>query len=548
MKKSFSRFITVALAVLMIVSLVSCASTVKKSVNTITGEFSGKTIILHSNDTHGNLEGFAYMPVLRDYFEANGATVIVVDDGDFSQGSVYVSSTKGLNAVKMLNAAGYDIVAFGNHEFDYGYDQLVSNLEEAEFEVVCADIFKDGVALFNTNTVVNVGDLRIGFFGLETPETLTKVNPGLIKGIDFAQTDTTIEHKYNLYDVAQKEVNKLIDKADVVICLAHLGVDQESLDKGCGSYDLYENVKGIDFVIDGHSHTVMTSGLKGERIQSTGTQFETIGVIVIDNASKKIVQNYLVDTTDLAKDADVLAYAQSIVADVDAEYGKVFANSEVALNGVKAVVRSQETNLGDLVADSMVWSVLSAGSIDVDDDHVVAMTNGGGIRANIEVGDVSMANVNAVLPFGNTIAVNYITGAELLEALEASTYCTPESVGGFPQVAGIEFTVDTTVAYDQGALYPESTYYGPASIKRVTINSINGKAFKADDVYAVITNNFCAAGGDTYYAFARAFNAGNGFDTAIPLDEALMDYISEYLGGTIGSSYAEPAGRITIKK
>ena len=144
--------------------------------------------------------------------------------------------------------------------------------------------------------------------------------------------------------------------------------------------------------------------------------------------------------------------------------------------------------------------------------------------------------------FGNTIAVVYVTGAELLEALEASTYSLP--VGGFPQVAGINFTLSTAVAYDANAeTYPASTYYGPKSINRVVINSINGKEFKADDTYAVVTNNFVAGGGDTYYAFAAA---SAQFDTGIPLDEAVMEYVTTELKGVIGAQYAAPQGRILL--
>ena len=155
-----------------------------------------------------------------------------------------------------------------------------------------------------------------------------------------------------------------------------------------------------------------------------------------------------------------------------------------------------------------------------------------------------MTDVNKILPFGNTVTLVYVTGAELLEALEASTYMAPSASGGFPQIAGMKITVDTTKAYNPKAeTYPDSTYYGPASIERVTINEINGKPFDINATYAVITNNFCAAGGDTYYAFA---SASEQFDTGLPLDEVLMDYITKVLNGVIGEQYAEPQGRITI--
>lgn len=438
----------------------------------------------------------------------------------------------------MMNAAGYDVVTLGNHEFDYGYAQLKENMSKAKFKVVCADVFnEDGTPIFDASyTYTTKSGVKVGFFGMETPETQTKANPALIKGLTFATGDAFTK-------AAADQVAALKD-ADVVICLAHLGVDGES--KPYRSADLYAAVKGIDFIVDGHSHTVMTKGEKGEPIQSTGTAFANIGVIVIDDASKKIESNSLYEIKeDTAKDATVAAAAKTIVDRVDKEYGVVFAKSEVTLNGAKAPNgnRDSETNNGDLITDAMLWKVMqNKEGLTVDADHVVAITNGGGIRAAIKPGDVTKKDINTVLPFGNTVAVIYVTGAELLEALEASTYSLP--VGGFPQVAGINFTLSTAVAYDANAeTYPASTYYGPKSINRVVINSINGKEFKADDTYAVVTNNFVAGGGDTYYAFAAA---SAQFDTGIPLDEAVMEYVTTELKGVIGAQYAAPQGRILL--
>ena len=498
----------------------------------------GKTVILHTNDVHGAVEGYAYIAQLKADYEAKGAEVILVDAGDFSQGTTYVSSTKGADAVTMMNAAGYDVVTLGNHEFDYGYAQLKENMTKANFKVLCADVYNaDGTTIFDANyTYTTKTGVKIGFFGMETPETQTKANPALIKGLTFATGDAFTK-------AAADQVAALKD-ADVVICLAHLGIDAESAPYR--STDLYAAVKGIDFIIDGHSHTVMTKGEKGEPIQSTGTAFANIGVIVIDNATKKIESNSLFEIKeDTAKDATVAAAAKTIVDRVDKEYGVVFAKSEVTLNGAKAPNgnRDSETNNGDLITDAMIWKVMqNKEGLTVDADHVVAITNGGGIRAAIKPGDVTKKDINTVLPFGNTVAVIYVTGAELLEALEASTYSLP--VGGFPQVAGINFTLSTAVAYDANAeTYPASTYYGPKSINRVVINSINGKEFKADDTYAVVTNNFVAGGGDTYYAFAAA---SAQFDTGIPLDEAVMEYVTTELKGVIGAQYAAPQGRILM--
>ncbi len=539
------KFLSVLLAMAMVLSLTvtgfaieDTATTRAPEVMTEEATMAGKTVILHTNDVHGAIEGYAYITALKADYEAKGAEVILVDAGDYSQGEVYVSDTKGLDAVEMMNVTGYDVVTLGNHEFDYGYAQLKENMTKADFKILCANVYgEDGTPIFDANyTYTTKSGVKIGFFGMETPEAQTKANPALIKGLKF---DT------DLKAVAEKQLEALKDD-DVVIALSHLGVDDSS--KPYTSYDLYNAAKGIDFIIDGHSHSVMTKGKNGEPIQSTGTKFANIGVIVIDDASKKIESNSLYEIKeDTAKDAAVAAAAQKIIDRIDKEYGAVFAKSKVELNGAKAPNgnRDGETNNGDLITDAMLWKVMqNKEGLTVNEDHVVAITNGGGIRAAIKVGDVTKKDIKTVLPFGNTIEVIYVTGTELLEALEASTFCVPESIGGFPQVSGISYTISTGAVYDANAeTYPASTYYGPKSINRVTINSINGKEFKANDTYAVVTNNFCAEGGDTYYAFAAATSK---FDTGVTLDMAVMDYITKELKGVIGEQYAAPQGRILM--
>lgn len=517
----------------------------------------GKTVILHSNDVHGAIDLYAAMASLKADYEAQGAEVILADAGDYSQGTVYVSVNKGADAVTMMNATGYDVATIGNHEFDYGYAQLAENMKAAKFKVLCADVLgADGKTIFDANTIIEKGGVKIGFFGLETPEAQTKANPKLIEGLKFLAGKDGSE----LYACAAAQVAALKEQgADIVVCLAHLGVDESS--EPYTSYDLAKNVKGIDFIIDGHSHTVMTAGPNKEAIQSTGTAFANVGVITIDNATKKIVGNELKAIWHTEKNADgksvtvvdyktrdekVAAAAKAIIDPIDKAYGEKFAVSKVELNGAKAPNgnRDSETNLGDLITDAMLWKIRTQATISVPAENVVAITNGGGIRATVKAGDVTKKDINTVLPFGNTLAVVYVTGTELLEALEASTYCTPESIGGFPQAAGLTFTVKTYEKYDANPEpYPKSTYYGPKSIQRVTIDNVNGKVFDPAATYAVVTNNFVAGGGDTYYAFAAATNQ---FDTGLPLDEVVMEYVTKELKGVIGETYAEPAGRITV--
>ncbi|MBR2663498.1 MAG: bifunctional metallophosphatase/5'-nucleotidase [Clostridia bacterium] len=521
-------------------------------------DYTGKTVILHSNDVHGQLDGYAWIAGLRTEFESRGANVILVDAGDFSQGTVYVSTTKGSTAVDMMNAAKYDLVTLGNHEFDFGYVQLMDNLSKAEFKTLCANVTLDETGepilpgtCVQEYTFEDGTGLKIGFFGLETPETATKVNPGLVSMITFSAFD-------KLYESAQKAIDELkSQQVDLTIGLVHLGVDAESKANGYRSLDLLEKTTGADLLIDGHSHTVMTAGPNGEPIVSSGTRFEYVGAIVIDHASKQIEDRFLIPTYLGSKlyeakfvDESVLATAKDIMAKVDAEYSTAFATTEVDLNGDRAPGnRTEETNLGDMITDAMVWSVVKEGGIEqVEPNAVVGITNGGGIRAPIPAGEFSRKDINTVLPFGNTVAVVYVTGAELLEVLEASTFCTPDPIGGFPQTSGIQWTLDTTKAYDQGAVYmmngKETSYYAPASINRVTITAINGEPFDPSATYAVVTNNFCTAGGDTYNVFGQSTST---FDTGIPLDNALMSYVEEVLQGVVSAeTYGAPQGRLTI--
>lgn len=526
------KILSLLLAVVMVFGLMTAAFAAD-------ADLAGKTVVLHTNDVHGQVDLYAKVAALKKDYEAKGADVILVDAGDYAQGTPYVSDSQGKTAIELMNAAGYDVVTLGNHEFDYGYANLQTIMKDAKFKVVC-NIKYNGKLAFDASYVVETkGGLKVGFLGLTTPETSTKAHPAKIKGVTFMAQNA-------LYSFATQEAADLkADGSDVVIALTHLGVDPES--KPNRSTDLYANAKGIDFIIDGHSHTKMTEGENGEPIQSTETKLKYVGVVVIDNATKKIESNELIQLDGYAnEDADTKAAADAIITDVDARLGAVFAKSEVELNGKRDPgVRTQETNLGDLITDALMWYATKDGKLDVPADHIVAVTNGGGIRASIKAGDITMKDINTVLPFGNTVAVVYISGEKLLESLEAATQSAPTALGGFPQIAGINLSLCTGAAYDkQDETYPGgSTYYGPKSINRVTINSINGKPFRAKDTYAVVTNDFMAAGGDVYYAFASSPKI---VDTGTPMDEALVEFIKVKLNGVIGKEYENAQGRLNM--
>ncbi len=545
-KNTMRKILATLLALVMTLALMVPASWGEnKETYQLPDSLAGKTVILHTNDVHGAIDKYAKVAALRDECYDKGAhQVILLDAGDYSQGSPYVSLSKGATALDMMALVGYDVITLGNHEFDYGFPQLMENLKkhQGDFMVACNNLVDDegdlvfapgGTAPIYADDSYETELFRIAIVGIATPESQTKANPALMKGLNF------IGGK-DLYKVTQEDVDMARNEgnANIVIALGHLGVDDSS-EPNC-SYNVMQNVKGIDLFIDGHSHTVMTASKDNNMIQSTGTGLAYVGAIVIDNATKSIESNGLIDLSAFTKeDAAVKAAADKIISDVNAEYGKVFARTDVELNGAKEPGnRTQETNLGDLITDSMLWAIRKDAELTVPAENVVAITNGGGIRAAIHKGDISKLDVNTVLPFGNTVAVVYVTGAELLEALEASTFALPKSLGGFPQIAGMNISIDATKKYDANAdTYPGSTYHGPASINRVTINSVNGKAFDPNKTYAVVTNNFLAAGGDTYYAFAAA---SGQFDTGLPLDEVLMDYITTELKGVVGEQYPSP--------
>ena len=529
------KILSLLLAAAMVFSLAVTAhaeETEEKSMD-------GQIVILHTNDVHGAIAGYAKVAALKDAYEAKGAYVLLMDAGDFIQGDPTVSVSEGATAVELMNMAGYDVVSMGNHEFDYGYENMKTLAAAAEFPIVDANVLYNGKVAFEDNVVFTAPDgTKIGVFGLDTPETATKAHPAKIKGVTFLAEE-------KLFDCAQEQVDALeAEGCEYIVCLGHLGIDDEST--GNRSIDLLKEVEGIDVFIDGHSHSTLEdvtakakeAGITDTVITSTGTKLENVGVVTIDGETITAAVTATADLT--AEDADVAARAAAIQKEIDDDYGTVFAKTEVALNGEKDPGnRTEETNLGDLICDALVWGAEKNGET-VD----AAVTNGGGIRASIAAGDITKKDINTVLPFGNTLSIVKVTGAELLEALEASTYCTPAAIGGFPQVSGIEFTVDTTKAYDQGELYPGSTYYGPKSIQRVTIETVGGKAFDPEATYTIATNDFMAAGGDTYYAFAAA---SVNYDLGIAMDEVVMDYITTELKGVVtAEAYGEPAGRITV--
>ena len=527
--------LALSLALLLSLAVPVCAA---ETTDSTTKDLTGHIVILHTNDVHGGIAGYAKLAAAKESYTASGAYTLLVDAGDYIQGDPTVSASQGKTAIELMNSTGYDAATVGNHEFDYGYANLKTISAQANFPILAANVQYNGATAFDSHTIFTAANgKKIGVFGLETPETATKAHPAKIQGVTFVGGQ-------DMMKLAQTEVDTLkAAGCDYVICLGHLGIDAEST--GNRSIDVLNAVTGIDVFIDGHSHSTLeqikaatngTGKVGNAYLTSTGTKLANVGVVDIAPDGTITTSNVPLDTLT-AENADTAAVIQRIQQQIDADYGAVFAQSEVQLDGEKAQVRTGETNLGDLITDAMLWQ---AGTLGEKVD--AAISNGGGIRASLSVGGLTKKDINTVLPFGNTLYLVKLTGAQLLEALEASTCSLPESIGAFPQVSGIEYTVNTGAKFSSTENYPGSTYGKPNAVNRVTIQRVGGAAFDPAETYTIVTNDFLGAGGDTYYTFK---SSPVGYDTGVPLDEVLMDYITAQCKGTITkAAYGQTAGRI----
>ena len=571
-KKLLSLLLTLAMVFAMAMPAMATEDQTPVTPYTVPADVEGKVVILHTNDTHGadmavegKSFGMAGVAQLKKDFQDAGAQVLLFSAGDSIMGKPLVSADLGKSAIAFMNAAGYDAMTVGNHELDFGIENLEELAKEAEFPILCADMTTeaDGKTVFEGSKMFDLDEVKVGVFGLATPETRTKADATKMPGIAFPE-------KEELYAVAQAQVDALKeDGADLIVCLGHLGIADESA--GNQSIDVAQNVQGIDLLVDGHSHSTTaeiiaaigedTNVVNDTKIVSTGTALANVGVVVYDKDAKTLTDTLVPAAAYTSVDADTAKLVSDRNEIVKAEYGKKIAETEVDLNGSRsggeatatntqakvnfpegAGVRTAETNLGNFATDAILWQAKkSLGEDQVD----AALTNGGGIRETLGAGDISMQDLLAVFPFGNTVATIDVTGAQLLEALEAGTCTTPDAIGAFPQVSGIAFTINTAVPYENGDQYPGSTYYAPAKPgSRVSIATVGGEAFDPAATYTIATNDFTAKGNDTYGVFKAV---GGWGDLGVSLEDALINYTTEALDGAItAEKYGETSGRITI--
>lgn len=505
--------------------------------------------IIHTNDTHGhdvevaateNTKGnfcMAAIPQLKADWEAKGYEVLVVDSGDVTQGMPLVDQSSGEAGITFMNACGYTAMAVGNHEFDRSPDQLAAYEKLAEFPMLSANVMdaQTGKPRFQPNTVIELaGGTKVGLFGLTTPETLTTAKPSTIEGFRFLAGD-------ELYACAQQQVDDLRARgADLVVCLGHLGNQETS--KPSTSTEVLNNVKGIDLFLDGHDHKLVEEEVAGTLLVETGCYLNNIGLVVIDEGAPSN-QSVAYGSYD-GVDASAKAVIDDVNGQVEKELAVALGHTSFLLDGNRDPgLRTQETNLGDFCTDAYAWA--AGESTGAKPDAVVI--NGGAIRASLEEGDITLGNIKAVFAFSNQLTVLNVTGAQLLEALEAGYQSVgSDAIGAFPQVSGIELTVDATVPYEPGDLYPDSTFHGPAKPgSRVTIHSVGGKGWAADAVYSLAISDFLCQGGDTYYAFKQAADA----QAPVVCDfdyEALSGYLVVACDHEVPDTYAEPQDRIRI--
>lgn len=503
--RNFKR-ISLILVLAMLISVVAPFAAIAKE--------SSKIIIVHTNDSHARVfedqyegMGFAKIAAKVNLLKEENPNTILADAGDTLHGLPIATISEGESIVKLLNAMGYDVMVPGNHDFNYGVERLVELSEMMDFPLITANIQKDGRPLFEPYIIKEVDGIKLAFFGLSTPETAYKTNPLNVADLDFVDP----------VDVANDMVKALEGKADFVIALTHLGVDEDSKDT---SIKVAENVKGIDLIIDGHSHTTFPEGKKvGDTlIVQTGEHTKNLGIVEIEFEDKKAISTKVSlftkkEAAEVNEDEKIKGLIDSIEEENKEITSVIVGESAVRLDGEREHVRCRESNLGNLIADA----TLKASGADM------AIVNGGNIRTSIEPGDITAGDIIEVLPFGNYVVVIEISGKDVITALEHGTSSYPETKGGFPQVAGITYTIDTTKPAGQ----------------RVTNVKVAGNPIDPDKMYTLAINDFLAVGGDEYTMFPKCKTVVE----MSSLNEIVIDYIKE-----LGTIDIQEEGRITIIK
>ncbi|MCR5045230.1 MAG: bifunctional metallophosphatase/5'-nucleotidase [Treponema sp.] len=427
----------------------------------------GDVTIVYTNDVHsfiantvkdadGNKKpGLSYSTVaaLKKDLISQGKAVALVDAGDHIQGTCYGALDQGESVIKFMNAAGYDAAALGNHEFDYGVDRMLELMQKADFPYLACNFFKtsDGKPLAAPYKVLRLGKSRVAFVGIMTPETYSKAAPTIFmdkEGKKYLYKIMSGDDGRELYECVQKTLNEARRKSDYVVALGHLGVDASSVPYT--SEELIANTYGIDVFIDGHSHTYIDGRFvknkkgKDTLLTQAGCYFNAIGLVEL---SDKKISSRLIGECDLS-DKVLEDLQNGWIEDVNSKFGKKIASCAFPLCAYTPdekharLVRRQESNLGDFVADAIYYCLNKNGASGCD----IAFVNGGSVRTDIPAGGVSLDSVKTVMPFGDLVCSLKLTGRQIFDALEYSVrYIGVAETGSFLHAAGLKYSVDASV-------------------------------------------------------------------------------------------------------
>lgn len=437
--------------------------------------------VFHTNDVHGRvLEGqYAGMGMTRiaslvnNYRDLN-KNVLFFDAGDMIHGMPIATLDKGKSIIKIMNMMKYDAMVPGNHDFNYGYKRLLELNQLSNFPVLAANVKKDGELLFDKYIIKSFNNIKVGIFGLATPETVFKSHPDGVKGLIF---ENPVETAKNVVDI-------LYNKVDIIILLTHLGLDASS-DYYYRSSTIAKQVSGITLIVDGHSHHRLEQGklINNTLIVSAHEYNKELGAVEIifnrgnfHSISAKLISKE--EGMNVQEDADVLQLVNKIINNQNEILSEVIGYTTVELNGAREFVRNSETNLGNLICDA----ILKKTGADI------VLINGGTIRSSISAGYITVGNIIEVLPFGNSVITKKLSGTVIKEMLEIGANAYPEPFGGFLHSAGIKYTLDAT----------------KPKYSRISNIYIAEKLIDFDKKYIVATTDFLAAGGDGYNLLIEA--------------------------------------------
>lgn len=509
--------------------------------------------VLHTNDTHAHLDNIARRVTAVN--EARNDSTLLLDAGDVFSGTLYYNQFDGLADLFFMNKLKYDVMTFGNHEFDKGPEGLVGFVKEAKFPFVSANIDFSKEPVLSAYAKQEIGapgeagniypaiikevsGEKVGIIGLTTPESAVLASPG--KNIKFA--DEVESAKKQVGALEAKGINK-------IVVLSHLGytVDQE----------LAEAVDGIDIIVGGHSHTqldeaevhhadgeptlIVQTGEYNKFLGQLDVVFDAKGVLtewedkLISLDAKNEAGEYVIKS-DAESEAKLKEYALPL----EKLKQTVIGETGVDLDGERGSVRTKETNLGDIVADGMRAKVMSIVK-EPDVKGYVTIQNGGGIRASIGSGDITLGHLLTTMPFGNNLSGLKMTGKEIVAALENGVSGVEKGEGRFPQVSGMRFYYDSTKAGEVlDAVTGEKTQDGERIVK-VQIKQADGTYSDIDlnGYYIVATNSYMAGGGDFYQSMKQAKDAGRYYELNLVDYEVFREYLD-----TLGTVNVLPEGRI----